>query len=71
MTFRYQGKYVGTIGMTCFSSQEELLIRQAIGRILPGDDGKQVYEISANVYQVENEDQRIKRYTKSLNVVSS
>jgi len=60
-------KLIGTIGITHFSNQEERLIRQAIGRIMPCDDGKRVYEIEWNLYQVENESQRAER-TRSRHI---
>jgi len=50
--------FVGTIGITPFNGQEEYLIRQAIGRIREGDNGKQVWHVAPGVYQVENESQR-------------
>jgi len=54
-------RYIGTIGVTPFSSIEDRRIRAAIGRILPCDDGKRVFEIKPGIYQVENEQQRNRR----------
>ena len=63
-------RLVGTIGITPFSSKEERLIRAAIGRILPCDDGKRVYEVEWNFYQVENEEQRKMRSDKADTLLS-
>ena len=59
---KYKGNFVGTIGQGCLSgrggpSKERQLLMQAIGKILPTDRGKQVYETSPGVYQVENNEQ--------------
>lgn len=55
---RYKGKYICTIGDEVSKKPAVAHgIRQAIGRILPQDKGKQVYEVAARVYQVENDEQ--------------
>ena len=51
-------KYIGTIGETHFSRIEHYFIRQAIGQILPIDNGKKVYDVGNTSYQVENNEQR-------------
>jgi hypothetical protein len=65
----YRGTYVCTItkALTASRKREKVLlmlrIRQAIGRILPLDYGKHVYEING-VIQVENDEQKKRRLAR-------
>lgn len=61
MNYKTPGEYVGTIGVTPFSTEEERHIRQALGgRIGPGDDGKQVFT-HLGQYRIETEKHRVAR----------
>lgn len=59
-------KLLGTIGKTPFSSKDLWRIKQAIGRILPTDLNKRVYD-NDGVIQVENNEQRDKRLETERN----
>lgn len=65
----YKGKYVCTITRPLVASQKQekqllvLRIRGAIGRILPVDYGKQVWEHNG-VLQVENDEQKKNRLAR-------
>lgn len=60
-------KYVLTITPEHIDNPRSLGIEQCrrvlecMGRLLPGDVGKQVYDMGNGVYQVENDEQRDKR----------
>ena len=67
-------RYIGTIGVTKFSANQKAWLRDAIGKVLPGDHGKQVFQVGGRwsdvhgwdapdgggrpVYQVESDGQR-------------
>ena len=56
-------RYIGTIteaevGVGAFHSPLGRAAKTALGRILPQDVGKEVYEVARLVYQVENDEQR-------------
>ena len=65
---RYKGKYLGTISNELLSNNKLLAFRiqTVLGRILPDDYGKQVFDNDGTI-QVENDEQR----TARLNGVSN
>ena len=57
---RYKGRYVKTITAEDVGRYDWRLA-SAIGRVQRQDIGKQVFEVSRDVYQVENNEQRDNR----------
>lgn len=63
---RYAGRYVLTITPDHVRDPRTLgahgwRVRQVLSRLLPADIGKQVWETSPGVYQVENDEQLRRR----------
>lgn len=61
----YKGKYIGTIGVTHFGVRDSWKIKQVIGRILSCDVGKQVWETSPGVWQIESKEQVDRRFGRN------